>query len=76
LVFILGMFFSKVCQYVTTDEKMCKSLKYVFVKAIQTNLQKNIAWHKKFGRGRQEWTKTCFDFGIHRRKLNILVKIR
>ncbi len=28
-----GHVFSKACQYATTDEKMCKNLKYVFIKA-------------------------------------------
>jgi hypothetical protein len=55
---------------------MCKNLKYVFIKANKANLQKNITWPQKFGRGRQELTKACVDFGIHPKKLNTLVKTR
>ncbi len=34
--------FSKVCQYVTTNHKACKNLKYAFIKSTQTYLQKCI----------------------------------
>jgi hypothetical protein len=71
-----GHAFSKACQYATIDEKMCKNLRYVFIKANKANLQKNITWPKKFGRGRQELTKACVDFGIHPTKLNTLVKTK
>jgi hypothetical protein len=32
------MYFSKICQYATKDEKVCKGLKYVFVKVVQLDL--------------------------------------
>jgi hypothetical protein len=30
--------FSKACQYATIDDKVCKNLKYVFIKSTQANL--------------------------------------
>ncbi len=33
-----GHVFSKACQYATIDEKMCKNIRFVSVKTIQTNL--------------------------------------
>jgi hypothetical protein len=33
-----GHAFSKACQYVTTNEKVCKNLTYVLIKIIQRNL--------------------------------------
>jgi hypothetical protein len=38
IVFVLGIFF-KACQYAIDDEKLCNNLKYVSIKATQTNLQ-------------------------------------
>ncbi len=37
-----GHVFSKVCQYATTNDKICKKLKYVFIKSTQAYLQKCI----------------------------------
>jgi hypothetical protein len=48
-----GLAFSKIFQYVLIDEKICKGLKYVFVKTTQSNLQKCITWSKKLGKGKQ-----------------------
>jgi len=31
-------------------------------------------WSSKFGKGRQEWMKTCINYGIRPRKLNTFVK--
>ncbi len=50
---------------------MCKH-----IKSIEVNLQKCITWRKKFGKGRQEWNKACFEIGIGPRKLNTLVKTK
>jgi hypothetical protein len=42
---------SKACQYVTIDEKVCKGLKYAFIKSTHKDLLKCITWAKKFGKG-------------------------
>jgi hypothetical protein len=55
---------------------MCKNIRFVSVKTIQTNLWKSITWPNFFGKGNQKWTKACVDFGIHHRKFNTLVKTR
>ncbi len=39
-----GHAFSKACQYGTAWEKVCRNLKYVFIKSTQTNLQKCTIW--------------------------------
>ncbi len=71
-----GHVFSKACQYVITEEKVCEDLKYVSIKYIQTNMQKCITWPKKSGMGRYKWNKTCVETSIHPKKLNIPVKTR
>jgi hypothetical protein len=38
---------------------MCQNLKYVFIKYVQSNLQKCITWFKKFGKCKQKWNKAC-----------------
>lgn len=60
-----GHTFSKACKYATTNEKVNKSFKYV-------SIYKCITQPKKFGKGRQEWNKTCVDFGLRPRKFNTL----
>ncbi len=47
-----GHVFFKACQYATIYEKVCKNIRYVFIKATQANLQKCITWPKTFGKGR------------------------
>jgi len=71
-----GHVFSKACQYGTIEEKVCKDLKYVFVKYVQTDLQKCITWPKKSRKGRQEWNKAYVKIGIHPKKLNTLMKTK
>jgi hypothetical protein len=44
---------------------MCKNMKYVFIEYAQANLQKNIIWPKKIGKGKHEWNKACVEVGIH-----------
>ncbi len=39
-----GHAFSKACQYVTIDKKVCRNLKFVSIKSAQSNLQKCITW--------------------------------
>jgi hypothetical protein len=58
--------FPKAHQYgTTTYEKVCKILKYVFIKLILLNLQKCIPWPN-----RQEWRKAYVEIGMCSRKLN------
>ncbi len=71
-----GHVFSKACKYGITEEKMCKDLKYVSIKSIQTNLQKCITWLKKSRKGKKEWNKACVETSIHPKKLNTLGKTR
>jgi hypothetical protein len=35
---------------------------------------KNITWPKKSRKSRQKWNKTCFNYSLHPRKLNTLMK--
>ena len=70
-----GHIMSKVCQYATNDEQMCKSMKEVSLKNAQKSLQSCITWTKKSGKGRQEWEKACIDVGLPTRKLKTPVKI-
>jgi hypothetical protein len=65
-----------VCQYATTNDKVCKNLKYVSIKSTQANLQICITWLKKSGKGRQEWNKACIEFDLKPKKLNIAMKTR
>jgi hypothetical protein len=71
-----GHVFSKVCQYATTDDKVCKNLKYVFIKSTRANLQKWITWPKKFRKSHQEWNKACIEASLRPRKLNIPEKTK
>ncbi len=47
-----GHVFSKACQYVTTNEKVCKNLKLVSIKSTQLDLQRCITWPKRYGNGK------------------------
>jgi len=47
-----GDTFSKACQYATIDDKVCKNLKYVFIKFAHVDLKKCITWPKEFDEGR------------------------
>ncbi len=71
-----GHAFSKRCQYSIAEEKVCKDLKYVYIKSTHANLQKCITWFKNSGKGRQEWNKACLEIGICPKKLNTLMKTR
>ena len=46
-----GHIMSKVCQYATNDEKICKGMKEVSLKNAQKSLQSCITWTKKSGKG-------------------------
>jgi hypothetical protein len=71
-----GHDFSKACQYGTVKEKVCKNLKYISIKSVQTDLQKCITWLKKSGKGRHEWNKACVETCIHPKKLNTPMKTK
>ncbi len=64
--YCFGHVFSKVCQYVTIDEKVCKDLQYVSIKVTQGDLHKCITWPNQLGKGGQEWEKTCVNLGFHK----------
>jgi hypothetical protein len=72
----LGHALSKVCQYATTNDKMCIGLSYAFIKDVQGAIQKCITWLKKSGKGRQAWDKAYINYKLRPRKLNMLMKIR
>jgi hypothetical protein len=59
-----GHTFSKACQYGIAKEKVCRNLKYVFIKFAQANLQKCITWLKKSKKGIHEWNKACVEIEI------------
>ncbi|KAG0573230.1 hypothetical protein KC19_VG160100 [Ceratodon purpureus] len=67
---------SKVCQYATTEEKVCVGMKKVSLKTAQKSLQSCITWTKKSGVGRSEWNKACIEAGVPSRKLKTPVKTR
>ncbi len=46
-----GHAFSKACQYATIDEKVCRNIRYVSIKAIQANLQKVYYLAQNFWKG-------------------------
>ena len=55
-------------------EKVDKSLKYVSIKVVQSNLQECITWPKKSRKGKQRWNKDCMNSKIFERKLNTQIK--
>ncbi len=59
-----GHVFSKACQYATSDEKVCKGLKYVLIKSTYENVQKCITWPKKSSKGWQEWNKVYIETNL------------
>jgi hypothetical protein len=73
-VFVLAMFFSKACQYATTNEKVCRNFRFISIKSTKSYLQKCITWLKKSGKGRQEWNKAFSNFNLPPKKLNIPMK--
>jgi hypothetical protein len=54
-----GHALSKVCQYVTLDEKMFTGPRLVSIQATQSSMQKCITWPKKSNKRMQAWDKTC-----------------
>lgn len=71
-----GHIMSKVCQYATTEDKVCVGMKKVSLKTAQKSLQSCITWTKKSGVGRGEWNKACIEAGLPSRKLKTPVKTR
>jgi hypothetical protein len=49
-------------------------MRKVFIKDVNSSLQKTINWFKKFGKGRHEWARSCKDRSFHLGKLNIFIK--
>jgi hypothetical protein len=72
----LGYALSKVCRYVTSNDKMFTSLPYTFINVVQGAIQKCITWPKFFGKGKQTWGKACIKFRLKLTKLNIFMKTR
>jgi len=66
---------SKVCQYATTYEKMCASMKTICIKGTQVILKKTITWTKKSVKRWQEWDKACVEMGLPCCKLKTLMKM-
>jgi hypothetical protein len=62
--FCIGHVFDKTCQYVTTNEKMCRNLSMFLLNLFNQICKKCITWLKKFRKGKQEWNKVCEDFNI------------
>jgi hypothetical protein len=55
---VLNMPSLRLVKYATIDqERMCKGLKYVFIKFSSTNLQKCITLPKNSKEGKQKWMK-------------------
>jgi hypothetical protein len=73
---LLWSYFSKACQYVAINEKVCRSLKYVFIKYDQAKKIKCIIWPIFFYKGCQKWNKVCIEASLRPIKLNIAVKTR
>jgi hypothetical protein len=74
--YCFGHALSKVCQYVTSDEKVAHGLLYASIKSTQVDVQKHITWPKKSDKGQQAWEKPCMDFGLNPHKLNTPVKTK
>jgi hypothetical protein len=69
-----GHAFSKVCPYVTSNDKMSIGLPFTSINVVQGAIQKCITWPNFFGKGKQAWGKACIKFRLRPRKLNIFVK--
>ncbi len=65
--------FLKTCQYVTLNERVCKSLKYAFIKFAKENLEKCITKPNKSRKDKQKWNRACIDLSLCPRKLNTLM---
>jgi hypothetical protein len=66
-----GHAFLKTCRYATTNEILCKDLRYVSIKTAQRDLQNCITWPKRFEKGKQKQDKACVNSSLPPRKLNI-----
>jgi hypothetical protein len=73
---VFGIHFPRLANMLQTQEKVCKDLRYVWIKFVQGNLQQCITKPKKIGKGRQKWENTCVNLRFLPQKLNILMKIR
>jgi ABC-type Mn2+/Zn2+ transport system ATPase subunit len=73
-VFVLVMHL-KNCQYATIEEIFCINLQMCRSK-LPKEMCKNHNLAKKYGKGQQEWEKTCVNSKFSPRKLNNPVKTR
>jgi hypothetical protein len=73
--YCFGRTLSKVCQYVTSDEKATCGLPYAFIKSTQVDVHKCITWPKKSNKGQQAWEKACVDSSFIPHKLNTHVNM-
>jgi hypothetical protein len=64
----------KGAQYGIDDTKVCVGLSKVSLKEAQSSLQKTSTWIKKFGKGWQEWKRSCIIIGQHAKMLKTPVK--
>ncbi len=66
--------FLKAYQYATTDERVCKCLRYDHVKGTHENLHKCITQLNKSNKGqKKKWNKMSFNYGSPKKTL---MKIR
>ncbi len=71
-----GHVLSKVCQYVTTKEKVSQGLTCASIKGVQINIQKCIIWLNISGKVKLAQEQACLNARLRPRKLNTLVKTR
>jgi hypothetical protein len=67
--------FFKAYSYVVTNEFFCKALKFLSIKLVQFDMQKNITWPEKSRKNIQKWNKACSNSNLFQRKLNTPMKI-
>jgi hypothetical protein len=66
---------NKVCQYATTYENVCASMKEVCIKGTQVMLQKIVTWTRKNEKRCYEWDKAYVEMGFLCCKLKTLMKM-
>ncbi len=59
--FCFGHVMSKTCQYATNEAKVGVGMKEVNLKDAQATLHKTITRIKKYGKGKIEWQKACYE---------------
>jgi hypothetical protein len=69
-----GHAMSKANQYLTNKNNVCVGFSKVSLKEVQFSLQKTITWINVFGKGRQEWKKSCSVGRLFAKMLKTLMK--